>query len=457
MSLMTSLLAGRSGLRSANAGINATSNNVSNVSTPGYHRRTVEQATRDPFQNGRLNYGVGSQVMEIGRSNDRIINMRRLQEAGEANASETEFLHLTSIERLFDEDQDSTVRGELEAFFDGLVAATADPADLGLRQQVSHNGERLAIALNRSSSTIEKQALGFAENAESSLVVINSQLAEIADLNAQINGAGGAMGTGDLTDRRDMIIRNLSEKIGVTADLHADGQATVFMGGHALVSKSESRKLSLDPTVSPLSLFVNAGGGTIDVTDDASGELGGYVAAHRKAEDYLGQLNTFAEDFATAMNAQHAAGFDRTGTGGGDLFTFTPADAAGTITFSSAISADSDLLAFAGAATGLAGDVDNLSQLIAQEENNIIAGTSTPRSFLSRLTTQIGNDVADSERLARTKHAVLDDLDELYTSLHGVDMDEEASKLVMYQSAYQASAKVISVTNDLMNNLLNLV
>ena len=36
-------------------------------------------------------------------------------------------------------------------------------------------------------------------------------------------------------------------------------------------------------------------------------------------------------------------------------------------------------------------------------------------------------------------------------------MDEEAANLVMYQSAYQASAKVMSVTNELMSNLLNLV
>ena len=119
---------------------------------------------------------------------------------------------------------------------------------------------------------------------------------------------------------------------------------------------------------------------------------------------------------------------------------------------------DVNLLAFAGAAAGDAGDADNLTLMYDLQDLNIIdGGTSTAHDYIVALTTQVGNDVAESERMANTQHAVLDDLDELYNNLHGVDMDEEAANLVMYQSAYQASAKVITVTNELMSNLMNLV
>ena len=121
MSLINSLFSAQSGLRAANAGVNATSNNVANSATPGYNRRAVDQVTANPTRAGRLNYGNGSSVSAIGRSSDNLLNMRRLKEAGAAVSSETEYYQLTSIERLFDETQSTTPRGELDAFFDSLT------------------------------------------------------------------------------------------------------------------------------------------------------------------------------------------------------------------------------------------------------------------------------------------------------------------------------------------------
>ena len=229
------------------------------------------------------------------------------------------------------------------------------------------------------------------------------------------------------------------------------------MGGHAVVSRAEARTLSIDKT-HPISLSVNAGAGTIDVTEDAGGEIGGYLEAYQKTSDYIDQLNTFTIDFSTAMNTQHNAGFDRNGVAGTDLFTFAPGDEAKSLKFSDTIMEDVQLLAFAGDIAGEAGDGENLVLMLDLQDANIIdGGTSTAHDFTVGLTTQVGNDVAESERLAVSQHNALNDLDELYQNLHGVDMDEEAANLVMYQSAYQASAKVMSVTNELMQNLLNLV
>ena len=140
MSLINSLFSAQSGLRAANAGVNATSNNVANSATPGYNRRAVDWPLR--IRAGRLNYGNGSSVSAIGRSSDNLLNMRRLK-AGAAVSSETEYYQLTSIERLFDETQSTTSRGELDAFFDSL-SRDGRPSDLGLRKQVAHTAQRLA-------------------------------------------------------------------------------------------------------------------------------------------------------------------------------------------------------------------------------------------------------------------------------------------------------------------------
>ena len=39
----------------------------------------------------------------------------------------------------------------------------------------------------------------------------------------------------------------------------------------------------------------------------------------------------------------------------------------------------------------------------------------------------------------------------------GVDLDEEAANLVRFQQAYQASARIIGVADDLFNSLLNVI
>jgi flagellar hook-associated protein 1 FlgK len=44
-----------------------------------------------------------------------------------------------------------------------------------------------------------------------------------------------------------------------------------------------------------------------------------------------------------------------------------------------------------------------------------------------------------------------------YTSLTGVNLDEEVSQLMVYQQAYSAAAKVISTTQqmfEILNNIL---
>ena len=268
MSLINSLFSAQSGLRAANAGVNATSNNVANSATPGYNRRCgPSHCESDSCGTTQLWQWVQcfSNWTQLGQ----LVEHAATERSSESMVlSGTEYCQLTSIERLFDETQSTTPRGELDAFFDSLSLATADPSDLGLRKQVAHTAQRLAESINRTSNSIDEGRTTYKNNIESSLPLINNKLAEIADLNAKNYGAGGAMGAGDLADRRDQIIRDLSERAGITADLTADGQATVYMGGHAIVSKSEARPLTLN-NGPPISISAEGRRASIDVSADA--------------------------------------------------------------------------------------------------------------------------------------------------------------------------------------------
>lgn len=79
------------------------------------------------------------------------------------------------------------------------------------------------------------------------------------------------------------------------------------------------------------------------------------------------------------------------------------------------------------------------------------------RDALSRMITVIGNDVISAKNSAETGLSVLKRLEEKASSVSGVNLDEEAAQLIRYQQAYNANAKIISLSNQLFEDLLSAI
>ena len=457
MSLLSSLLVGSSGLRAANAGIQTTAHNVANASTEGYHVRSVEQRTADPVRLGRAWMGQGVDVTDISRATDQFLGMRQLDTAGDAAAAGALHTSLKQVEAAFDESTADGLRERLDQLFDSLDAATADPADRGLRIAVSSALDRFTQVVRRTATDLGDRTQNFEEELTGSTDAINEKIGEIASLNRSLQAAGGALSAGDLADQRDTLIRDLASDIGATAHYDGEGRATVLLGGHALVSGIEARELSVDTSSGTPEVFVSADSGTVNLTDTVGGKMAGRIEAHTLTADYADRLDTFVTDFSTALNAAHAGGFDRTSTPGTDLVTFDTADPAITFLPSAAILQDPDLLAFASAAPSDAGDAGNLDVLRALRDGNVIGSTSsTPEEWLTDLTSDVGRDVDTAATASEASDGLLSDLDELDQNLHGVDLDEQATDLVTYQTAYQAAAKVVQASSTLLRTLMEL-
>jgi flagellar hook-associated protein FlgK len=45
----------------------------------------------------------------------------------------------------------------------------------------------------------------------------------------------------------------------------------------------------------------------------------------------------------------------------------------------------------------------------------------------------------------------------VFSNFTGVDLDQEAVELVRYQAAFQAAAKVIQVTDDMLGDLMSII
>ena len=170
-------------------------------------------------------------------------------------------------------------------------------------------------------------------------------------------------------------------------------------------------------------------------------------------DGYLDDLNTWVDDLGTAFNVQHGAGFDASGTAGADFFAFTAGSEAQTFAIDATLLGDVTLLA--AASNAAAGDDGNLDLLIAQEATlNHVGGTQTAGDALAQIYGDLGRDVSGLEVTNQTHQAELADMVELRQAISGVDLDEEAANLMQWQAAYEASARVISTTNELLDTLI---
>jgi flagellar hook-associated protein 1 FlgK len=83
------------------------------------------------------------------------------------------------------------------------------------------------------------------------------------------------------------------------------------------------------------------------------------------------------------------------------------------------------------------------------------AGTRTAGQALADFASRAGTDVSAADSDATSMDEQLADMDVLRDSISAVDTDEEAIRLIEFQTAYRAAARVLSVSDEMLRTLLS--
>jgi flagellar hook-associated protein 1 FlgK len=288
---------------------------------------------------------------------------------------------------------------------------------------------------------------------------VNQLTAQVANLNQQIQEVSNSGDSpGSLEDQRDEALTNLSNLIDTAVVYNSDGTATVTTtNGTALVAGNQSDALTVG---------VNSATGMHDVyaqgTDITSSISGGTLQGLIQARDEAipatqSSLDNLATGIISEVNQQQAAGYDLNGGQGVDFFTpFTPtvagSNAGAAATMSVALTSPDQVAA---SSDGTPGDNTNATALANLQNASIISG-QTPGSYYSNLVDQVGNDVSNATSEQTAVGLVLQQLTNQQSSVSGVSLDEEATNLVLYQRAYEAAARVISVIDELNETTIDM-
>jgi flagellar hook-associated protein 1 FlgK len=206
----------------------------------------------------------------------------------------------------------------------------------------------------------------------------------------------------------------------------------------------------------------DAGGGQMLVRTQTGGTpltlTGGRTAGTITARDgglatLRNNLDLLAGQLITEVNAIHAGGFSLTGSTGENFFAGTNA---ATIQVNSNLLGDPSLIQAAGTA-GASGD-NQTALALAQLGNQKIIGLSnqTFNQNYGQTVAAFGQSLSSVNGQAATQQVVETMLRGQRDAISGVSLDEEMTDLMKFQKAYQASARLITTVDDMLDTVLNM-
>ncbi len=457
---MSMMNIGLSGIQASQIGMNVTSQNVANINTPGYSRQQVMLGAVGAQGVGMSDAGNGVSVQAIRRVTDQYQTNQMFRSASMLGEASTSAGQIKRLETLMAGDSMNLSTG-FDNFFTSLNGSSISPYSSAHRQQIVSEAEALANRFNHLSSSIDGQYDDLSQQRSSSVSQANSLLSNLATLNDKIrDGQARGANTSALEDERDVLITELAELVDVRITDAGDGTLNIALpNGQPLLTGNNAAQLSLEqdpnnPRSDILSLTLN--GQNFPLDDDIGGKLGALSEYERDVlQPTLDAINDIAREFADAFNAQLAEGFDLNGEPGRALFTYDPSNPAGTLSITEGFKPED--LALSG--DGTPGDNSNLLKLIDIKDQEFEIGDLGSQTLSGAFSSLLG-DIAVKSRQAQADH---DAASNIYlqaaiekSGTSGVNLDEEAVSLMMYQQSYQANLQVINTANQVFASVMQL-
>lgn len=500
------------GLFAARAGLEVTSNNISNSSTKGYSRQYVMQRATTPLDrySGVGQVGTGTEVYGIGQHRDVYLDKKYWVQNSTFGEQLQKNSQLGAIEGIFGALAESGLTKNVNSFFDGVSNLKFDAGDLNYRSAVVNNASALAANIRNYAFELRRQQTDLNEEIYSLTNRISAIGTQIADINDQIYKFEiSGQTANELRDQRTLLLDELSKYVNIETKEYSDGsnrelgkKFNVLINGQEFVSHTSSKKLTVERRQNPLhaddapNLYevvwengteLNTDGlrgelkGLIDSRDGDSGGIGG---EYKGIPYYVDKLNEFAVTMAIAFNKGenaagnplpgvigHEDGFDLNGNPGGSFFTMIgpdgktinkllPGDYQNITAFNFAVADDlvADPSKLAASDTNDRNQPSNnkvILGLITLKDNKTLFAEGGAYQFVNSLSSTVAIDKSQADSYSKYYGDITKTIENQRLQVSGVSLNEEVANVVKYQHLYQTASKLINVINDIYNTTIN--
>jgi flagellar hook-associated protein 1 FlgK len=460
MSLFSSLHTASTALNVFSRALGAEQTNIANASTPGY---AAQKATVLPIDLSGT--GASSGDFLVLSSNTNVRTDAAVQAASsQASASQSQAQQLEPVNQLFDITGTSGILAALQQFGAAFSKLSVTPNDTTLAAGALSAAGTVASAFRTVAASLDRQKTQVDGGIQSATSQINALAANIRQLNVRANGSGQNDPGRDASLRSNL--DQLSALVDITVSTDANGSVSVLVGGQLpLVIGNQAYKLSVNPAAPVGSQVASSAGGTSPAS--FSGQLGalletrtGAIAQLLGANGASGTLNTLAAGFASRVNELLSSGVSASGVPGVAIFSFDTADlsnAARTLALDSSVAPDQLGLATTGATPEANGIANQLAALVGSNNAADQIGGLSALDLFGSIAASIGQQLADARNAASADQTALTAVQANRQQQTGVSLDQEAVAITAWQRAYEASARVFSILNELTGDEVNLI
>lgn len=483
--LSTALNTALSGLTSSSIQSAIVSRNVASVNDPDYSRRTAAIITLP---------GGAVSVASYDRSADKRM-LDKLLDATSLSAGNDAVLSALSqlTGTIGDPQSENSITSLLGKFQDALRNYEANPADNSLAANAIQSAKSLTRALNAASQAVQDTRKTADQAMQTSVASINALLGQFKVANDAVIRGGGTPGElADSLDQRDRILKQLSEEIGIRTVTRANNDVAIYTDSGIPLFETTPRQVTLAAT----NTFTAGQSGNPVMVDGVrlSGAAApmagttGRLASLAQVRDgiavtYQSQLDEVARGLISEF-AEHDQSASPSLPDVAGLFDMgsTTIPTQGTAGVASAIrvnpladperGGNPSLLrdgGFGGAAyvqntthaegyqARLGQLIDGLNQPISFDASAQLGTSATLADFSAGASGWLEGKRAQVSSQADATTAEKFRASDALRRVTGVNIDEEMTTMLDLEKAYQASAKVISAVDGMLQTLLQTI
>jgi len=473
-----SLEIGKRALLAQRFGIDITSNNISNVNTPGYSRRTSILTETDPSKSQNQYIGTGTKVALLQNFRSELLDKEVRTANSQVRSMQIEQDLYQKIDAVLAEPSENGLNELTNKFLSTFNNLALIPDDIAQRQFLLEQAHTLAERFNSTANGLSEIRNDTKFSLNQQIQNANKLIQEIVELNKSIVNSKAQTNSEaqTLVDKRATKLEELSNLFGINVSYNEDGTANVFVNGTNIITSQVGSFLKLNESVNNATgektleiLKINPENQSTTIITPQSGEIATNLKFYNIVLDDKESSNSFSiakqlDEFANAL-VQSINSKTITGYGINDKGPQPP----GRTFFEPNIGYVSASL------IKVSKDIEDkpedipLSSKPAEPGNNDIARAigriledrsfldgQNPSEFYANFLGKVSYATSEAINGLNTSKLIQSQLETQRESLIGVNLDEEAISLIKFQKAFEAASRVINTANEMLNTIINL-
>ena len=318
---------GKTGVQAYRQALSVTGQNIANINTEGYNKRSADITEIAGVSGGATNVsdssGLGVRVSNIRRSFDSYLSDKTRTSQSDYEMLNDFVSKLSDLENML-LPSDSDLGVFIGRFFDSLQDVASSPDSISARTVSLEAGRALSSSFNNYDKQLKDFKSSSIKQVDVKLTEANLYLNQLVKVNGLISGSGSKDASNDILDARDQLLKDLSKLLNFTVDYESTGEVNIRLGdsgnGVHILQRSKAAILSSSSTENNISIIVN-NAGVKNTGIFSSGIISGLSQFYSLVDSVSSEISDLAQQMTDQINNIQTSGIDLNGNIGKSMFS----------------------------------------------------------------------------------------------------------------------------------------